>query len=416
MIKRQAGFTLVEMMITMVVFVIAMVAASNIFSGLLTQFKQQSKVAETNIGTNVGLEMFRDDIERAGFGLPWVMNGAVYNNEAAAGVLHNGDGTALLYDPGSPNVNDAPNNQPRPVADWNNAGLNGSDVIVIKATSVGTDAASQKWMRISWSGASLSYPTILSITGNAGVDLKSQPTGNQGTGDYVIVLNPYDYTQPAAGRQRILINDGGIFNVQLSDQRFSFNTNGNVSPFEMSNYDTQSGFLVYGIKPYENPPVPPRMPFNRADYYVRRPATMPSRCAPNTGILYKATVSHKDGSLSELPILDCVVTMKTVFMIDDDNNPSTSDVPSTTLAGLTPAQIGPHESQLKSVRVYIVAQEGQKDTSYTYINPANPADPAKVVFDDPIINAVDLNAIMGPDYQYYRWKVYSIAVTPVNLR
>ena len=293
MIRRQAGFTLVELMITMVVFVLAMAAASNIFSGLLTQFKQQSRVAETNIGTNVGLEIFRTDIERAGFGLPWVMNGAVYNNEAAAGVLHNGDGTALLYDPST--LNDFPN-PPRPVADQNGSptggGLNQSDVIVIKATSVATNDASQKWTHISWAPGitGITYPTILTQTGTSG-DLKSSPAGSPGTGDYVIVHNPYDPTQPTASQQRILVNDGGIFYTQLSDSRFSFNTNGSVSPFEMSNFDTQGGFLVYGIKPYENPVVPPRMPFNRADYYVRRPLTMPSRCAPNTDV-YTANVGE----------------------------------------------------------------------------------------------------------------------------
>ena len=74
LIKKQDGFTLVELMITMVVFVMVITAASNIFSGLVNQFKQQSKIAETNIEGIVGLELLRYDIEQAGFGLP-IMNG-----------------------------------------------------------------------------------------------------------------------------------------------------------------------------------------------------------------------------------------------------------------------------------------------------------------------------------------------------
>ena len=55
--KPEAGFTMVELMVTMVVFVLAISAASQIFTKLLTQFKQQSKVAETNIEGIVGLDL-----------------------------------------------------------------------------------------------------------------------------------------------------------------------------------------------------------------------------------------------------------------------------------------------------------------------------------------------------------------------
>jgi len=57
MIKREDGFTLVELMITMVVFVFFIAAASNVFTGLRTQFKQQIKLAETNIEGIGGLEI-----------------------------------------------------------------------------------------------------------------------------------------------------------------------------------------------------------------------------------------------------------------------------------------------------------------------------------------------------------------------
>jgi len=71
MIKREEGFTLVELMITMVVFVLVIAAASSIFSSLLNSFKQQSKIIESNIEGVVGLEIMRVDVQQAGFGLPW---------------------------------------------------------------------------------------------------------------------------------------------------------------------------------------------------------------------------------------------------------------------------------------------------------------------------------------------------------
>lgn len=69
--KREEGFTLIELMITMVIFVLVIAGASSIFTGLLTQFKQQSKITETNIEGAVGLEILRRDLESAGYGLAW---------------------------------------------------------------------------------------------------------------------------------------------------------------------------------------------------------------------------------------------------------------------------------------------------------------------------------------------------------
>ncbi len=74
----QKGFTLVELMVTMVIFLIVIVMAGNVFSILLGNFKQQSRMTESNIEGNVGLQMLRRDIEQAGYGLPWNLNGATY--------------------------------------------------------------------------------------------------------------------------------------------------------------------------------------------------------------------------------------------------------------------------------------------------------------------------------------------------
>ncbi len=81
-INREDGFTLVELIITMLIFVLIMAAASGVFTGLLTQFKQQSKIAETNVEGIVGLEILKQDLEQAGYGLPWNLNGASYQEAA----------------------------------------------------------------------------------------------------------------------------------------------------------------------------------------------------------------------------------------------------------------------------------------------------------------------------------------------
>ena len=139
MLKREDGFSLVELLVTMAVFVFVMAAASTVFTGLLTQFKQQSKQAETNIEGIVGLEIMRQDIEGAGYGLAW--NGFVTYSEAA----------------GDPfGFNDAPTDAPRAIISKNNATFSGSnsifggtDYLVVRSVTVARNAASDKWTTLS---------------------------------------------------------------------------------------------------------------------------------------------------------------------------------------------------------------------------------------------------------------------------
>ena len=116
------------------------------------------------------------------------------------------------------------------------------------------------------------------------------------------------------------------------------------------------------------------MPFNRADYYVQGPPSslIPSRCAPNTGVLVKSIVSQSDGSMgSPLPLLDCVADLKVIFRLDTDKDgviDYNTDVlnDKSTAAPLTAQQI---RTQVKEIRIYILAQEGQMDNSFSYPSP-----------------------------------------------
>ncbi len=110
------------------------------------------------------------------------------------------------------------------------------------------------------------------------------------------------------------------------------------------------------------------MPFNRADYYVSTSVTRPGRCAPGTGILMKAVVNQLDGGFSgsSLPLLDCVADMQVVTYLDTDLN-GQAETPSTGLSvAAGPGAAQTIRDQLKEVRVYILAHEGQRDTSYTH--------------------------------------------------
>jgi len=396
MIRSQRGFTLVELMVTMVVFLLTITAAANIFSSLLNQFKQQSKIAETNIEGLVGLQMMRSDIEQAGYGLPYDLNGITYN-EAFSST------TTPYNDPAT--YNDSTANPPRAVQVGNDIGFNNSDVLVIKATNLGISAAATKWAYVSNRGAS----NIIQPWNYA--DGTAIPDENLENGDQVIVLSPV-----VGGAQRVLVSSGASFSTTFNEDAGAF-----AAAFRPVDNSFET-YLIYGI----SPGAALRMPFNRADYYIRTPAAMPARCAPNTGVLYKgllnqsATSAANQFSGSEHPLLDCVAAMQVVFGLDmnDDGAAGTfyDLVTLSTSEGATAADVDATlasaellRNRLKDIRVYILAQEGQRDTFYT--------SPSPITADDPNLGNVITFTIPAGDPRFnYRWKIYTLFIKPYNLR
>lgn len=380
MIKQEKGFTLIELLITMVVFVLVMAAGAQIFTALLTQFKQQSKIAETNIEGIVGLEILRQDIEHAGYGLPWA--GMVTYNEASSNPYNLNDSTATAV--------------PRAIVSGNNVTFggsnsifNGSDYLVIKAVNVAINDASIRWTTLRISPFTAPYnPRVWTPL--------SENLNYAGANPYVIVLSGGTGTN-----ERRLVTSGSTFYAQYS----------NIISSPWPPPEATETRIVYGINTAGSNT--PRRPFNRADYFIQRPANMPLRCASNTGILYKATMNHDDnGTYSPLPLLDCVADIQVVFRRDTgvytDNLSTLTD---TNGNGTIDAQ--EIREQIREVRVYILAHEGQRDTTYTY--PFNSITIPPVT--DPAAGlgrTFDLTTI--PDWQNYRWKVYTIIVKPNNLR
>jgi hypothetical protein len=148
---------------------------------------------------------------------------------------------------------------------------------------------------------------------------------------------------------------------------------------------------------------------------------MPARCATGTGILYKATINQTDGGLTELPLLDCVADMQVVYALDTDENGSfTNGVNGDTydngvvLSGLTAEQV---RNRVKEVDVYILAHEGQRDPSFTFNNWTGSTTCVTCIRVGPdAVLGRDLDISTITSYLNYRWKVYTIAVRPTNLR
>lgn len=385
-VRGEKGFTLVELLIAMAIFVVSLALISNFFTGQLTLFKQQSKLAETNIEGIIGLEILRQDIEHAGYGLPWELDGATYDEAT------NDGGTSW----NDTDYNDSTGNPPRALVSGAGAGLNGSDVIVVKATTVAANTASQKWAHL--------------FEGNTVT--KWDPSSERlVTDDRVIVLRP-----GSTGTSRTLALNGTSFTTRYVANADPANDNLLDPAFAGS--ETR---VVYGVtSPATTVTAELRMPFNRADYYVRRPSDVPLRCAPGTGVLFKATVDQGStaptagGGHTELPLLDCVAAMRVLYVRDTSDPPDgISDSATDDISGLNAQQV---RDQVREVRVYILAHEGQRDNTFKY------SSSIVTLGEDITIGAtfvghrdITLSSIAGSGWQNYRWKVYTIVVKPDNL-
>lgn len=364
--RRESGFTLVELLITMAILGFVLAGITQMFTGVLTQFKQQSKIAETSIEGIVGLELLRQDMEDAGFGLPWRIPGTTTYLEASGAV-------AAAYNDATASP---PMNPPRAFVAGSGTGWNGSDVLIIKATNVARNDASQKWTHIN----SDNVPRTWDV-----------PAEDLAPANSVMVLEP----GTSEANRRTLKTDGTVWLATAGSTT-------NFTPSEGYNF-------VYGIDDGSTA----RMPFNRADYYIYSPSdtTVPARCAPNTSVLAKnvinnTTVSGGGYRADNLPLLDCVADMQVVFRRDTNEDGSidgSADVlPAASLTAA--AQI---RAQVKEVRVYILAHEGQIDRSYTH--PTTDI----LVGETGIGGGRTFN--IGANVNY-RWKLYILVVKPKNLQ
>ncbi|MCR4309399.1 MAG: prepilin-type N-terminal cleavage/methylation domain-containing protein [Deltaproteobacteria bacterium] len=352
--RRNAAFTLVELMIAMAIVMLVLYAAINFFIVSVRQYKVQTKITETNVEGILGLELFRQDLESLGFGLPWNNLGSY--TETGVG------------------LNDGNNLAPRAVVSIKGGGgftVNNSDYLVIKSARVGMSSAAGKWTTLTQANVQRTWTT----SAGAGENLANS--------DYVIVLA----LGSTDANRRSLVNPGAPYTQDNNTSAFV--------PLE-----PYSANIVYGI---DN--VIPVRPFNRANYYIDN-TEVPQRCAPNTGVLVKVVLPHDGTTPTPLPLLDCVADMRVVYGLDNNADGIvdswTSDLALLFPAG--PAAAADIRAQLVEIHVNILGQEGQRDDSYTT--------PSNTIFvgSEGVGSNFDVSG-----YRNYRWRQYSIVVKPKNL-
>lgn len=486
---KKRGFTIIELLVAMTVFVFVIAGASQVFTGLLSQFKEQSTIASTNTRKVAGLDILRRDIEQAGYGLPWTL-GAVstynetiaesgmtpwvdryYNDGPKSNLTHGYCGSSTppclalsqVCEPGNECLN-----PPSPFRSGDDLGIsepNGTvpydhstaDLLVIKSATAAVTSASQKWTYIANNGST------------DRVNTWNLSDNNPEDTDQVIVIYPSSKMNPLTPTGQTLQNDSGSFTESYKNLVQTV-TSGSLTNGFVPGANTFTQYIVYDIAPHD-PNGTIRMPFNRTDYFVKRitenssgyssAGGTPSRCAPNTGSLIKGVVSNTTASgggiVVPYRILDCVADFQVVYLLDTDgdgkinwcpgnysgcNDGASSGVysvcapnattrpskylftasPTGNIECMTESEI---RSDVKEVRVYIVAQEGRRDPNYDFsqggtrtslsaeIDDPNPNDVNPPTYDVPLVNLKDL---VGPDYIHYRWKLYTITVQPEDMQ
>jgi len=384
-LRSEQGFSLVELLLVMAIFIVVIVLASQAFERMIGTSSQEGKKAESNIQGVVGLELMRTDIEHAGYGLPWILSTVanwpemdVAANWPADGIDSNSFNDTVLS--ATIDANKVPRAYQNGISSTTGIGY-----LVVKSTIAGFSSTAKRWAYVQYSGSNGANSYIK----------KWNNTDDLASNDVVITLN---------SATRGLITNSGNFSYQLSGT----NSNGNfLASSGFGPAFSTDVYLTYGVATTGL-----SMPYNRADYYVKRPSTgMSQSCAPGTGNLYKGVVNHNGGGVSTYPLLDCVADMQIVYSLDT-NGDSAIDLHTTDISQLSAQSI---RSQVKEVRVYILTHEGKADRNFTY--PSSTIDVGESIWGSFYGRHFDLTSLqgIGTNWKNYRWKVYKMVVIPKNL-
>nr|WP_170920312.1 PilW family protein [Desulfacinum hydrothermale] len=360
-----------ELLVSVTVILVVLAVAGAAYLKVMRSFKVQASLPEGRMSHLTGLELLRYDVEMAGYGLPFDVNGTSFAEAASSG--------SATPDPNA--FNDSPN-APRAMAFSNNGNTSAhnSDVLVLKSAVANVSGTSRKWSVLYHDGANWKVK-----------DWNSSEL-DFSTGERFIVLDTDKQLQKKGGAW--FFTFAGSYHTSV----------GGADPVPTPS-DTHHIFLLYGI----DPDTDLRMPFNRVDYYLDTPASgLPDRCDPNSYILYRATINQGNGVRNPQPMIDCVRDFQVAFGLDTDGDAIVDAWSKDLNLGDTNGNGTADEirSQLKEVRIFLLVQDGVRDDNYDFNG--------TLTLGDTNTTALSTFTPAG-DARHYRWKVFKLAVKPMNL-
>ena len=368
----------------------------------------QSRLAQSNIDGVIGLEILRSDLEAAGYGLFWSQpTNSTGQPITIAFTETDTNPPKNAYNPTNPATGTI---IPLAVQSGNdvflndsNLQLNGTDYLGLRGMTLPHNATSQRW---SYMTSQMTFATISSAVPltSSSKRINSWANNNFAATDRVIVVTGTEDKDPVNHRK--LVTNGTTYFTQYSPTS-------NLDPYQPPpptmpaiphalTLDSPA-YFIYGVDDTDL-----RMPYNRTDYYVRKPtggiSRVPLRCAPDTGILFKSVIIHSNGDQVDYPLLDCVADFQVVYSLD------TGDVSASGLASLSAADI---RNRLKNIQIYILTHDGKKDTSFTYPNQSIGVGPGNGLTSGS--GSTRTFTQFSSSKKNYRWKVYRLTVAPKNL-
>ncbi len=227
---------------------------------------------------------------------------------------------------------------------------------------------------------------------------------------YLISKNPDLFKRWDDDRENVSKNDRVIY-IEPASRELLTSEGTAIFRYPATPATSGRGALVYGLNSDDV-----KLPYYTVEFTLG--GTPPSVCAKGSLNLLRAESVNNDppAPANRKPVLNCVRDFQVAFGLDtdDDGNidrwdPVNGSFHSEEYDGKT------LRKRLKQIRVYLLAQSGNYDPDYTYCNPEPDGEPDAVYVGDEDLET-GREVTLTPAQRKYRWELYSLNITPRNLR